>query len=176
MTHVFTTWMQEQFDGPDGVAVPDMEISARIYDILSALRGPDYQVHCLLDLKAEITARLRAIVFGVPEHDLLHWGTFGLYELAVMSRGDVLKVLLAAKDACEIRDRHDEGLYVPKSIRHFMAHTRKAIYATTAHPIWSGFGDVLHRALDPLNSPEDVARLRLDFELRTAPPAPEVIG
>ena len=103
----------------------------RQYDLMGALRGPDHNENShTATLKAIITARIRAIIFGRRGSGAWCWQR--------LSRHD-LKRVSAANTA--LRESHQI------EHNHFLGHLWSAVMASRRHRIWGGHGDALLAAL-----------------------------
>lgn len=128
------TWNPEQFS------------AQMIYDLISAVRGPDYKGRSLETeddvrmIKWHITARVRGILFGPVRS--AHMADLGrLINLEPMTAEGVDALRAAASRI------HAVHANVWPGWRHCRGHLIDAVHASMDHPIWAGRYEAIHAAL-----------------------------
>ncbi len=100
----------------------------RLYDLLGALRGPDYIGDDAQALKLLVTARVRSILFG-PENPLPSTGLTWSDAPLDLGRIENAKPSIRALKVFGAQD----GIQSPV---HYLEHLAKAVEATMGHPVW----------------------------------------
>jgi len=143
----FTAYFLEMIDDcKEEEGGPITEATEAIYDLLTALRGPDvndsdedgHEVgDAYRELKKQLTGRLRYIVFDELFDGPIVTGT----KVDARAKGNILEACrVLARVQNEHREARGDGL---PGLRHFTTHLREAIRSTEEHWIWDGEARVL---------------------------------
>jgi len=101
----------------------------RLYNILSALRGPDIRGPGIEALKRIMTGRIRVVVFGT----YLQYGpVMNSDPLTAFDIAQVKKILKEWFDG----NNKVVGFSGRDCLRHYLIHTYYAVQATRSHQIW----------------------------------------
>lgn len=103
-----------------------------LYDLSTAMRGPDDETDKLVHLKTHITNRLRAILFGPRPEGAQSGPLWNDLQMSEKNFKGVAEILLFLRD----------GAHSIEWI-HFVQHLWHAVNVTAKHEIWGGFGQQL---------------------------------
>lgn len=113
---------------------------AQLYDVLTALRGPDGGFSYISYAKQEVTARIRSIVFDNKAVicALYNPNPMTLENVAVLNKA-LVKELEALSE--------EKNAPADTNFQHYLGHLISALYVVESHEVWAGFGRQLREYL-----------------------------
>lgn len=118
---------------------------SQLYDVLTALRGPDGGFLYIRYVKQEVTARIRSIVFDEKD------GIGALYNKKPMTLENVAGVNKALVQELEALSE-ERNFPADTNFQHYLGHLIAALYAVGTHEVWGGFGRQLTGYLTEVKS------------------------